>query len=223
MFIPTEYQESAAVRLELTDAWSLQEFEDLCSSIRGAYELIDRFMCLIDTLAQEAEEERRSPGPETEQGYQPYQTAWHDLYYGRPERIRDGRFVFPQLTPLDEVLSAISPFSTTLRVVRIRLESPGFLELVGSWNPLRIIADAIRDYRHENTRRMEIDARLAIERDKLRAGLAREILRRAPTDRHAERLVEIVNSVIEPSATMLEKVVSNPRILDVAVRGSGGG
>lgn len=59
-------------------------------------------------------------------------------------------------------------------VQKIRFSSPGWIELLGSLNPFKLIADGVRDWRKENTEReknknqLEISsAQLNLEREKL--------------------------------------------------------
>jgi hypothetical protein len=219
VFIPTAKPEIGPIRIDLKDDWCVQDFEELCSSVRIAYEVIDRFLLLVETLNREAREEHPFEESPDVPDYIGLQTAWTSLYYGRAERYSDGKPVFPgHAASLDQILTAIAPYSRSLGIDKIRLESPGYLEFFGSLNPLKIISDSIRDYRSENTKRMQIDSHAALERDKLRVALAKEVMKKAPADIAGARVFEIVNSVVAPSAEKLEKIAANRKVVQVRMR-----
>jgi hypothetical protein len=65
---------------------------------------------------------------------------------------------------------------------------------------------------------MQIDSHAALERDKLRVALAKEVMKKAPADIAGARVFEIVNSVVAPSAEKLEKIAANRKVVQVRMR-----
>jgi len=131
--------------------------------------------------------------------------VWHTLYFGQ----------YPFHLDLGETLPSTSPYAMTLEVLSIRLESPGWIELVGSLNPLKVIADFITHWRSENTKRMAIQSNESLQRDKARAKLATDILKMMPEGTRVQgvhRIVDITNAVITPTTLALQSIASDARI-----------
>jgi hypothetical protein len=121
--------------------------------------------------------------------------------------------------PLDnrfeEVVKTMNPYAITLEVGSIRFESPGFFEVLGSLNPLKLVADFITNWRAENTKRITIQSNETIQFEKVRAKFATDVLKMMPEavrGESAHRIVEITNSVITPSALTLESIASDERV-----------
>jgi hypothetical protein len=180
------------MRLELNGAGSVKAFSALLSELARCYDLIEQFQLLCETVNREAGSNAREP-------------VWQRLYFER----------YPFHQNLDEVLQSTSPFAMTLTVGSIRLESPGWMELIGSLNPLKVIADFITGCRAENTKRMAIRSNEAIQRDRIRAKFATDILKMLPERTRLEgvhRIVDITNGVIVPAALALESIASDERV-----------
>jgi hypothetical protein len=102
-----------------------------------------------------------------------------------------------------------------LAVQSIQLESPGWVEVCGSLNPLKVIADFISGYRAENTKRMALRINDSIERDKIRAKFATEMMKMMPSKIRAEAphtIVEVTNAVIVPCTRALESMATNDHV-----------
>jgi hypothetical protein len=72
-----------------------------------------------------------------------------------------------------------------LEVRRIQLASPGFIELLGSLNPIKTMADFITSWRSENTKRQE----LMLAHKRALADRAAEIIKASPNEDFADRFL----------------------------------
>jgi uncharacterized membrane protein len=97
----------------------------------------------------------------------------------------------------------------------VSIASPGWIQLVGQLNPLKTIADFITGFRAENTKRMEMTERVRLEREKVCAKLATDVLRMMPVEHRwegSQRLPEVVRTVIEPATATLMEVARDHRL-----------
>ncbi len=116
------------LRLEASGSWGVGELGYYLLRLDDAYKAASSITLLI------AEPEF------------PYQYAWPPPFAPYPE-------TFHVLPGTAELQALANIRAGVLRVWSIRLESPGWFEVIGSWNPLKIIADAVAAWRSENTER----------------------------------------------------------------------
>lgn len=105
--------------------------------------------------------------------------------------------------------------SLALRIKRINIASPGFLEIFGNLNPLKVIADFISKYRAENTKRMKIQSDAVIRREEMRTGFRLRVLELMPEEKrwkYSEQSTEIDRIVTDPAFLNLEKIALEPKI-----------
>jgi hypothetical protein len=201
MIFPSGDRRMGVLRIQMTDDWSVKDFSGMLSGLLQSYDLIEQFQLLSETVDSESRARVREP-------------VWTALYGQHHWPGRD----------FDDVLKAVSPFTIPLTIKAIHIESPGFVELLGSWNPLKVIGDAIKNWRSENTKRIAIGEKSAIERDKVRAHLAEALFKLIPKEertQHVQRIPDIVQAVLEPSAKYLHPVISDGRIENARLLGSG--
>jgi len=212
MIYPTNEFDTVVLRLNVDDNWSAQEFARLLTLVVEAYVPIEQLRVLSRAVDQEASVQAREP-------------VWKALYtiaYKEPFGRNFG-----------DLLKTLRPFCFPLTVGAIRISSPGWIDLVGSLNPLKVVADFITNYRAENTKRTEIDAKVynateheKTERMRIHAELATNILALLPEHSRVEsahRIIDISQAVIEPSMTALESIVEDRRVksADILRLGSG--
>jgi hypothetical protein len=205
MIFPSEEKEKTSLRLKLIDTWTVQEFNELLTRLVSAYESVERCETLLTLVAAEqygsnAQDRGSNDG------------TWTNLF-SVPARYYEGREPFwPRLTDL---LESVGPFSIPLTIDAVKIASPGWLQILGSFNPLKTAADFITSYRAENTKRMELSEHVGLEREKMRAKFATDILRMLPHEQRWEgalRLPEVVRTVIEPAISNLEIVARDHRL-----------
>ncbi len=223
--LPTE--ELAGFRLEILGAWTVEEFQSLLVTINNAYKRIAPIMLLWE-LIREEKRRNNALGEENRRDQQDWH--WHVLYHGseyygfpeRPLRFRHS---------ISDVLTVVLPFVVPLDIDGIKLESPGWVQVIGNLNPLKVIADFISKWRAENTKRLGIQkasetererirTEAAIERERLRKGFVLEVLRQMPSDltgTAADRLPEMIEHAINPTMNTLEHLSVDSRVRDATV------
>jgi hypothetical protein len=223
----TEPSENATrlgpLRLEIGGFWLLEEFQSVLSTIDDVYTRVATTTMLGDLVR---EEQRRNNVFRQEEHAEQMDWAWTSTYYGSPRVPFERELVFER-EPLPRAIEAVRPFTSPLAIDALRLESPGWAQIIGNINPLKIIADFITKWRAENTKRMKIqseerrsDATIAFERDRMHRAFALDVLRQMPsTDQHraAERLSEIAEYAITPSINALERMVADARVGDAEI------
>jgi hypothetical protein len=120
---------------------------------------------------------------------------------------------------------------SSLDIDAIKLQSPGWLQVIGNLNPLKVIADFISKWRAENTKRLQIKttaaterervhSESALERERMLRAFALEVLRQLPDDQrgpHASRLAEVAEYAIVPSTNALKRVADDVRVIDAEI------
>ncbi|HKC62524.1 MAG TPA: hypothetical protein VKB86_02750 [Pyrinomonadaceae bacterium] len=176
MINQSEESKLGLLRFDLNGSWTVGEFSNLLETIDTSYIRLSLFLFRSD----EFDHHIRCFGAD-------------QIRMARPESF----------TPL---LSHARRHTEDLRVRRLSLASPGFVEMVGNLNPIKIIADFIIAWRHENTVRDENTHQAELERMRIKAELAKLLIERAEhltkghPDAFMERLVEYV--VDEPQKAL---------------------
>jgi hypothetical protein len=212
MIYPKSNFDAVVLRLNVNDDWSVEEFAGLLTTVVEAYTPIEQLRVLSRVVDEEASVRVREP-------------VWSALYsnsYSQPfgRNFRD-------------LLTSMHPFCFPLTVGAIRISSPGWIKVVGSLNPLKVVAKFITDYRTENTKRTEIDADVykateheKTERMRIQADLAAQILGMLPEHarvQSAHRVIDISHEVIEPSRKALESIVEDERVKSAEILRLGSG
>ena len=137
-----------------------------------------------------------------------------------PTRLMMLRTARPDHERLEALVAVARRRFSPLRIGRIQLASPGFIELIGSLNPLKLIADFIIAWRHENTIRDQNHQQADLDRLKVKADLAKAILDRegalrahAPDDKFVDRFIQF--ALDEPRRT-IEDVAKDLRLREVS-------
>ncbi len=210
--IPEESARIGALRLEIDGLWSVQDFQSLLLvSLQNVYQRVSTTMLLGDLVR---EEQRRNE--QSDKRERPEDWTWSALFYGEIYPFPGREAVF-KLPPFESAVEAVRPFVASLDIGGIRLESPGWIQVVGHLNPLKTIADFISKWRAENTKRMKITGDAALEREKMNRKFALDVLRHMPpSSRHgaAVRLAEIAQYAINPSVDTLAHLASDNRVLE---------
>lgn len=214
--LPEEPNHTGVMMLRIDGFWSVREFRELLASTEDVYNRVAKTTLLGDFVR---EENRRNRGSERKSEAD---WSWSALYYGG-ERFRSPNVAEFRQEPWEAVLLVVQPFVVSLGVGAIRLESPGWVNLLGHLNPLKTIADFISKWRAEDTKRMKIgiDAgferdRLTLEREKMNRQFAIDILAHMPEGEYgaARRFAEIAEHTISPSIAALGRLVSDSRVVD---------
>ena len=217
----------ASLRLQIEGSWSVEEFQSLLLTLDDVYKRVATVMTLGELLRQE---QRQNENLQKEERYDRIDWSLSELYGGTVYPYgKEGFYV--EREPFSRVVAGVQPFVSPLGVDAIRLQSPGWLQIVGNLNPLKVIADFISKWRTENTKRMQIKTTTdtererfhtesALERERMLRGFALELLRQLPEGQrahHAGRLAEVAEYAITPATSALQRVASDARVLEAEV------
>lgn len=230
---PADSMEShlGSLRLQIEGSWSVEEFQFLLSTIDDVYKRVATVMTLGNLLR---EERQRNELLKEQEHFELQDWSFAQLFGGDYYAIDNGRTILRR-GPFSDVILAVQPFLTPLTVDAIRVESPGWLQVIGNLNPLKVAADFISKWRSENTKRMDINTKADIERERMREEAARErermrrafaleVLKQLPEGQRAHRgarLAEIAEYAITPAVNSLEKVASDCRVIDAELVSAG--
>ena len=124
-----------------------------------------------------------------------------------------------QVPPFDRLLELTRAVSQPLTVDAISFASPGWIQLVGDWNPLKVLSEFITKWRAENTKRDANRMKYDNDRLKIQSELAAKLLDAAPKmEKHHEggtsRLIDMAESVIKPATGYVQRIGSDSRIYE---------
>jgi hypothetical protein len=208
--------EMASLRLSLDGQWSVEEFQQTLLTIHTLYDRI----AAATTFGQLVfEEERRNDRLDEQKRYDDADYSWTKLYFGRIRYTRDS-YVLEPPEPLVRALAAVRPFVSALELDGIRMESPGWIQVLGHLNPLKTIADFISKWRAENTKRKKIDIDAKLAHGKLSQDFVLGIYKQMPADKRAEfaaRTLEIAEHVINPSLEDAKELAADSRIIEATI------
>jgi hypothetical protein len=216
----------AALRLRIEGLWSVEDFQRMLLTLHNVYQPIAALMFLADSIR---EERQRNDALEEKDHYAQIDWTWSNLYFGTVRYNRDS--ILDRREPLSTVIAAVEPLLLPLGIDALRLESPGWVQVLGNWNPLKVMADFISKWRAENTKRMQINTtaaterervqtQAALEQERMRRAFALEVLGQLPEEhrtRHAGRLAEIAEYAITPGTNALQQLANDRRIVGAEI------
>jgi hypothetical protein len=207
--------ERTAIRFAIDGDWTADEFSNFLRETSEAYSRINSLFILRKAIDAEARFNKQAREQSNHDGQV---FTWHSELFGRSFHYPMG--VFGTEPPsFERILELTRSFSQPLVVDAISYASPGWIQLIGDLNPLKVLADFITKWRAENTKR---DAnRMKFENDRLRiqAELAEKLLDAAPKmEVHHEggtsRLIDMAESVIKPATGYVQRVGNDSRIVE---------
>ena len=120
--------------------------------------------------------------------------------------------------PYEKLLELTRSLSSPLIIDAISYASPGWIQLIGDWNPLKVLSEFITKWREENTKRQENKMKYDNDRLRIQADLAAKLLDAAPKmERHeggTSRLIDMAESVIKPATGYVARVGTDTRIVE---------
>jgi hypothetical protein len=158
--VDIELAELGLLRLDLSGSWSVRDFSEWLNDLQFAYVRLSAFLLYSE-----------SDSKLLRMMIRPY---IHTLM----PNDRSAEFE----TVLRNARSKVVDF----RIQQIQIASPGFIEFVGSLNPIKTIADFITSWRAENTKRQEMN----LAHKRALADRAAEIVKASPNEAFAERFLK---------------------------------
>lgn len=211
-------EERSAIRIAIDGEWSCQDFGAFLEDTNDIYRRLNSVFVLRQALDQEASRNRML---EEENRGNDRDFSWYLQFFGFRHHFPGGTAGI-DAPPYSKLIELSNSIVAPLQIDAISYASPGWIQLIGNWNPIKVLADFVSQWRAENTKREANWLNAQTERMRIQADLAAKILEQAPkmTDRYdagTSRLVEIAEEVIRPTIRYLERYGNDARIVDAEV------
>jgi hypothetical protein len=207
--------ERTAIRFAIDGEWTAEEFAAFLKNTAEVYERINSLFVLREAIDAET---RFNEQARAENNYDRQVFSWHSELFGRSLHHPMGTFGV-QPPPYEKLLELTRSVSQPLLVDAISYASPGWIQLIGDWNPLKVLSEFITKWRAENTKRDANVMKYQTERLRIQADLAAKLLDAAPKmERHHEggtsRLIDMAESVIKPATGYVQRIGSDSRVVE---------
>jgi len=116
----------------------------------------------------------------------------------------------------NETLNPLPPVPPPLMMGTVRISSPGIAEVVGSLNPLKVIADFITNYRAENTKRMNFATESETRKEEIRMNFAIEVLKLSGPQQ-SEKVKRLADGLALKVLSHLEPLVNESKLEQINV------
>jgi len=219
MWKPSHFEpETAVLRIGITGSWSVQGFSDLLLGVNDTYARIN----VVDFFARAIpleDEENNAISRDSSRSWMDEDQRLREMFYGFEMcGRREVEFVEPE--NLDSLIGVATRYTGKLQVASISYTSPGWVELLGSLNPLKVIADAVIEWRKQNVERERIRMEADTERMRIRTEFAMEVLRwcesiTARRKNGRDRLPDIEKQVLRPMEEFIARFAADGRISDM--------
>lgn len=211
-------EERQAIRVAIDGKWSCQEFGAFLEDTNDVYRRLNSVFVLRKALDRESANNRsleeRNQGNDRD-------FSWHLQFFGFRHHFLVGTSG-TDVPPYSKLIELSNSIVEPLQVDAISYASPGWIQLIGDWNPLKVLADFVSNWRAENTKREDNWQKTQTDRLRIQADLAAKILEQAPkmSDRYdagTSRLVDLAEEVIKPTTKYLERYGNDARIINAEV------
>jgi len=155
------------LRFSLQGKWSIEEFEQLLHTIRQTYYRLNA----LEFFSEMIERERPNLGEEEKEWgrrsrFEPSSNTYFTSLF---HEITDLRRAEDPEDAVSQLVSISNRHIGDLILKRIHLGSPGWIDIIGSWNPLKVIADAIVEWRKLNTEQDSKAREMVVELERIRS------------------------------------------------------
>jgi len=210
--------ERVAIRFTIDGSWTCEEFSDFLKMTQDTYCRINSVFVFRDAIDAESRQNRIH---QEAQQYDRQDFSWHNQFFGSSHHHPMG-VIGNEPPKYSRLIALASSVTEPLQIDAISYASPGWIQMIGDWNPLKVLADFISKWRAENTKREANRFKVQNERLRIQAELAAKILENAPKmERHYEggtsRLIDLAEEVIRPTTTYLEAIGSNSRVTEAEI------
>jgi hypothetical protein len=207
--------ERSALRFAIDGEWSAEDFAEFLQETADAYHRINAVFILRQAI--DAEESFNSAKRENSK-YSQQVIAWHSELFGSSQHHPMGNIGRPPPS-FEGLVQLTRTVSQPLAIDAISYASPGWLQLIGDLNPLKVLSEFITKWRAENTKREANAFKFQNDRLRIQAELAAKLLDAAPKmERSHEggtsRLIDMAESVIKPATGYIAKVGTDSRIIE---------
>jgi hypothetical protein len=202
-------QESGSIRIGIRGEWQCLELAVFLEQSNDVYRRLNSAFVLRQALGEEIahNESLSDDGREF---------FWHDLLFGA--HLSHGLVFRSDILPYSQLIEVCNSLVVPLTIDAIAYESPGWVQLIGALNPLKVIADFISRLRAENTKREQFRLSAQTERMRIQADLTSQVVSvlfgRVEWAGDASRLVEIVEEIVKPTVKYLDRCGTDIRICE---------
>jgi hypothetical protein len=205
-----EIIEKGAIYFKVEGRWSVDDLIEWFSTLNIAYQRLNAFLRISGEFDRKI------------------------THIGRFEDVRHGNswmssidneyFNTLTLNPLqceplfNSIIQAALRKTYQLELMRIEICSPGFVELIGNINPLKVIADFITNWRKENTIRDSNNMKWETERLKIKADFMKSLIERSDylSRKGSFQIMEMFNNfVLDKSFDKLKGIAQDSRVKSV--------
>ena len=207
--------ERSAIRFAIDGEWTAEEFAAFLRDTSEVYERINSLFVLRRAIDAES---RFNDEAREQKNYSGQVFTWHTEFFGRlPHRPMDTFVIQPP--SYERLLYLTRSVSQPLQVDAISYASPGWIQLIGDLNPLKVLSEFITNWRAENTKRDANVMKYGNERVRIQAELVAKLLEAAPKmesyyEGSTSRLIDMAESVINPATAYSQRIGNDSRIVD---------
>lgn len=211
--------ERSAIRFAIDGSWTCEEFSEFLRMTDDVYKRINSVFVLSIAIGNEI---RLNDAYHEQKDYDRIDYSWENQYFGSFYDHPMGVIALGSPTSYSRLIELTESVREPLQIDAISYSSPGWIQMIGDWNPLKILADFVTKWRAENTKREANRSNAANKRLRIQADLAAKIIETAPKMKRRyeggpSRLIDLAENVIHPTSKYLENIGANSRVLDVQI------
>lgn len=224
----------AILQIRIDGHWTVEEFAEILRKVESTYDGLNTIYFFAYALRLEALRNSRAHESRDFSEDSTVRNLWHgtEAHYFLNKITPDE--VFEKAgPPIQSLVPVVRELSGRLILASVSYGSPGWIEMLGSLNPLKVIADVIKDWREQNTTRMQNELHAETERQKNRLHAETEqrriqgyvlkaVLSSSPElwRENNGRLTEASEKLLRPAMKAIEEIARDIRITDVLLKGS---
>lgn len=207
--------ERSAIRFRISGNWTCEEFGAFLHSTNDTYNRINSIFVIRRAIDNEAQR-NIFLGKNDQLNDRDY--SWHNQFF--TVKYYSGAVDLGPPSSFAQLMNVTNAFAEPLQIDAISYASPGWIQLIGDLNPLKVLSEFISKWREENTQREKVHRDSENSNLQIRCKLAARLLEVLPKMKdHDERsrLIDLVENIVEPTNTYIQGVKNNSRILEVAI------
>ena len=131
--------EQTALRFAIDGDWSADDFGSFLQETSAIYSRINSIFVLRQAIDAEA---RFNTSARESSNYDQQVFSWHSELFGGSRHHPMGSFGTPP-PPFEKIIELTRSVSQPLVVDAISYASPGWIQLIGDWNPLKVLSEFI--------------------------------------------------------------------------------
>lgn len=232
MPFPLENQTTSAIlRMSIHGYWKAADFAHLLNMIDCTYDGLNAVFFFADTIRYETAYNRRVQATKNIECDSTIQDLWHGT-----ERTGSQKGTVQEVTgkpglPVESLVKLVKEYSGSLDLDNVSYRSPGCIELFGNVNPLKVMAEAITDWRAQNTLHRKEDGtgvtaeegksgpHADFQRRHIQGDVLRAVLNSSPElwTGNNGRITEVSEKIISPAGRAIADIARDSRVIGVSL------